>query len=107
MTQKRYWLRGGIVGLFIPVIFWGLVYILPEFFGLTLLSISVILWGIILIPPIYLIEFIFGDGTVIKIEQSIPISNLISVIIPFAIWFCIGAFIGWLYGKIKKRKNLS
>lgn len=69
--QKRYWLRGGIIGLFLSLIFWVVASFSFYFIEKHSLDSLEFLVAVCLI--------IFWSGVL----------------------FICGAFIGWLYGKIK------
>ena len=83
MTQKRYWLRGGLI----------------------------IVLGILLLGPMlsYLdMMYMFTFGSIPMLISEITGHGLMSsYFLAIIFYFLIGSFIGWICGKIKKRKNLS
>lgn len=83
MKQKRYWLRGGIIGLVIVIV--NSIFVGP--FGLI---------GYFLIPTRSLLSYfvIIGNPS----SPTLLIAYLIT-------GFIYGAIIGLIYGKIKRKNN--
>jgi len=93
--QKRYWLlRGGVVFLIT-----GIIFLLASE-----LIINDVIWHFPANPTIeflsvfYSIPFVF-----LNIVLGVP--YFISHFIILAIYFFVGAILGWLYGKIKNRNK--
>ncbi len=82
--QKRYWLKGGIIGALIWI-----VAMLVK--GIPLLIIFILSFPILALPFVN-----YGDST------QDPLINAITLTV---YGFLFGAFIGWIYGKIKNRNN--
>ena len=85
--KKRYWFRGGIISLVGTFILTFIAMVLYEgFIGYILMMIT---------TPIKLIMDVIPDGILNILGWPIYISYL----------FGLGAIIGWIYGKIKSRKQ--
>lgn len=94
--NRKYWLRGGAIATIIVIV-------------ISLLGILIRPFGIILIPGILtniLIDELLIGGTMKN--PTFPEGTLIvfSVIFSILIYFTIGAFFGWIYGKIKNRNKV-
>ena len=84
------WLKGGVIGIGVFVVFIIIALILdglgegaPTWLSLPLIS-----------------GFLFTNFASYQIRDFVFINGLISVII----YFLVGAFIGWIIGKIKSKK---
>lgn len=77
--QKRYWLRGGLIGVGV-----ALILLLLAFLSQSLIY-------LFLIPPMSFISYFFS---------SFLNDSLISFVLSY---FITGSILGWLYGKIKSR----
>lgn len=82
--QKRYWLRLGIIGFFIPIVPYTIVGILIDMYVAKLL----------------LGFFGFNIPSVLD-DMGINWAEGLFLFVP-VLWFTIGAFIGYIYGLIKK-----
>ena len=89
-----YWLKGGIIATLIYIIV--SVYTLPQLNLPTPLGIKQLL-GLILFPS-YLVYFIIGAFIRVT-STTIILIDIISI----PLYFIIGAIIGLIYGKIKKK----
>ena len=105
-----YWLRGGLIGLIIPVaiLIIGIIVIIELLkdgggFAFNVPAIFVILVLIfILSSPVILVSTIFKIH--ILSDTNFYSSIILSVIISLPIYFIIGAIIGFIYGKFKRNK---
>jgi len=91
-NEKRHWLRGGIVSLVLFLILLVLSIVSPSSDMGNVFHYVLLLMGF---PVYFLSRFIpisFG-----------PFTSFSVLIIPYS--FVVGALIGWIYGKIKKRKQ--
>lgn len=97
-----YWLRGGIISLFILIFVLILTLIFFYIYPSPQLNETVNLIRT-LFDSIYYPDFIstflykgscHGEGCVFGLLLTLPIS-----------YFIIGAIIGWIYGKIKSKKS--
>lgn len=95
MQNKKYWLNGGIISIFIVAI-----VSLPGIFFMPLRIIFLpgVLIGIIL-------DELFLGGTLYNPTFSEGITMILSIVFSVIIYFIAGTFLGWLYGKIKNRKQ--
>lgn len=98
-----YWLKGGIIGLIVFLVI-SLFFILYEFIGIGVFIdfffILSIFFSIITSLPFYIYDFILQILSINIYWNSF--SLFISGVINY---FFTGAIIGWIYGKIKERKN--
>ena len=86
-----YWIKGGIIFGFIPIITLFLVFIYSRE----------------LAALIFIFLFGFGVPAILDdLGYTTEIATRAVIIwgIPIIIWFIIGSVIGWIYGKIKSRK---
>ena len=90
-----YWLKGGIIGVIL-----GILVSLAFLFGLTILSLPGIILAYILAPVDQLLLVIFAGNNGYVNETVGYLFITISAVIEF---FVIGAIIGLIYGKIKKK----
>lgn len=88
--QKKYWLRGGIVGLVV-----SLMLILFSFRSSSTEEIAL---GLALTQPITILLYVLGLR---NLMNNIPILILGGL----ATYFLIGALIAWIVGKIKEKKK--
>jgi len=96
MKQKRYWLRGGVTGLGIFIVFSILSLLIDKIFGpgdygITLNEI--------------LVYFPFGYIYESLTNKIFPM--LLIFVINLLIFSAVGVLIGWLYGKIKDRNKVG
>ena len=103
-----YWIRGGIIGDLIGIILIILYSTLGRINQITYL-IFILAIGITSIPLKPLIS-IFNIKLFGAIESSFAIGlpgniRIEGIIILITYYFFIGAFIGWLVGKIKSKNN--
>ncbi len=85
-----YWLRGGVIGGVIGLIVGLLVLFLRDIFNNSFLQ--------VLNLPSFVIAFALC-------YENLFCSNIIYVISSFIVFFILGAIIGFIYGKIKNRKQ--
>lgn len=92
--QKRYWLRGGVIGIIVNLILsFGLfivaltVHDISDAYGATAEAISNFIGNILLYEPLSKGGFSGSEILIISLIYS----------------FLIGGFMGWLYEKIKNR----
>ena len=113
--SKPYWLKGGIIGLVFILIFMILFYI-NEFLRITHGS----FWAIVstpftvpylfvtyLITSMMLTKGVNGDIPQLIYDPSPPkVSSItiLSFVLVLLSYFLLGAFIGWIVGKIKSKK---
>lgn len=91
MKQKRSWIRGGILGGKI-----GLTIVLAWW---ILGSISM---GCILVPA----QMMNVGGADCYFKNYFSIYSFVYFVIPTLAFTFLGIIIGWLYGKIKNKKNV-
>lgn len=104
-----YWVRGGVVSIILAFLY--LLYSFPlqkyfpacisfNFFCKTHQIIELIfMWP----AMIYLFRYQFLGNKVAGWFDNLP---LLVLVINIAYVFAIGAFLGWLYGKIKNRRKI-
>ena len=113
MEYKRYWLRGGIIGLAVAVV---TILVLISSSSLSANDVDIRLKpGVIdsldYYPPSGVLVEIAKVSQVILRILSWPFIFLPGLPVVFGITFLIihafliGALLGWLYGKIKNRKS--
>ncbi len=81
--QKRYWLRGGVIGILIP----SLALFIP------IGSLVIAPLRVLTHPVLYAFHYYFG----------ITSNPFIPLVMVFVFYFIVGAILGWLYGKFKNR----
>jgi hypothetical protein len=94
-TNKKYWLKGGIITIF--------VFILIIFFDIGSYLFSnpysgIVVWlvfGIFMLPGMYASHFLLTGSQSLVFWISFAISLLF--------WFLLGATIGHVYGKFKNK----
>ncbi len=86
-----YWVKGGITGLFIEVLYFFIGLLIPSFGEILTDTLAVIFK-----PALYLLN-IFG------FQQKLALGSLISYITFSFILY--GIIVGYLYGKIKNRSQ--
>ena len=97
-----YWLKGGLIGLVIAISLFTLSF-LSECRNLGV-SVNCPFWlFFILVLPYFLISLMIAAIS-FKLGLTIP-TGIILGFIGYSIYILIGAFIGWIYGKIKQRKK--
>ena len=113
--ELPYWLKGIISSFgvffiqliyqFIDEVFNGVSRSSPGFFQEFFIN---QIWNIFM--PVYLISHDYGffiNSLFINrnthLWENSP--TLVGIILVFAVYICIGAFLGWLYGKIKSKKK--
>jgi len=87
--NKRYWLRGGVVGGVIGILIFAINYFLKESFFM------------IFVAPIGLILMLFGDLN----KENFILGGIIAILLIFIFYFLLGTIIGYIYGKIKQRRT--
>ena len=92
MKNLSYWLKGGIIGVIINTLLFGADYILFYSRGIPLDAVL----------PFTLVSFLITDG--LYLGRNTPTAVWIFSSLVF---FVIFAVIGWIYGKIKNRKNVK
>ncbi len=105
MPTKRYWLRGGVVGVLVVLVFLLVDYMLfltpfvfssTDFGGFSFL----LFLATAFTNPLFWLQEATG----------FPFSNYpgnLTMIFLDLLWFCVlGSFLGWLYGKIKNRNKM-
>jgi hypothetical protein len=93
--NKRYWLRGGIISMVILTIL-SVVTILIEF---------VDIFEVIAFPAYIALLGLGMRGTPAGIGE-IVVTMIIAIAVTLALYFAIGALLGFLYGKFRARKNI-
>ena len=111
-----YWLRGGIIGLFVCLVFIILTYLTLPIFGNFIkdsdlfwrinnpLDLLRVFWFIITFPILMGVVAVGLSGWGNPSGFSKPFA-IIALLIVFAVYFIIGVIIGWIVGKIKSRRN--
>lgn len=96
-TNKKYWLNGIYIALSIYFIVSGLYFLIPSLgnFSLGALSLGEV-WLILSI----ILSFPFGGRAFLP--NDAPMNLGVGFLIAFLSFVCIGAIIGWIYGRIKK-----
>ena len=104
--KLSYWLRGGIIGGVLAILFSLSSYILPDNLLYNSNFLGVIISFMIFIPMVtaLFISNLFGcffenGGVCYYLNLTLGFVSM------FVFYFIIGAIIGWLYGKIRNRKN--
>lgn len=100
-----YWLKGGVIFLVISIflhLFIKLLYVLTPIVGISFLIWYPLSWILYFLPSL----IIFWNS-IFEPDTFIPIVSGTNVIHVFIFYFIIGAIIGWIYGKIKSRKQLD
>ncbi len=106
MNKKRYWLNGGltlgIIAAVSTIIFFALVFI-GNGFDLVLNSVGLPVETLMCIPFFAVVYYgfyisVFGGGL---------ISLIITVLLNAGIHFLIGVIFGWIYGKVRKQKQVG
>jgi hypothetical protein len=100
LNKKRYWFRGGILALLLYVV---ITAILIPFGDIDYLCSSFLYFSEWLIPPFICIDLLYINLILIGIF-GISFRFLL-IIIPIIVYFLIGTLLGWIYGKIKNRKQ--
>lgn len=110
--KKRYWLRGGIIGIIIWLVLIGLFNISGLFFdcgATTYLGEGASCWNIvqeIIITIFYILSFPFiilgANPNLSSVGPSGVLWFWIGSFISFVLW---GLIIGFIYSKIKNRKK--
>jgi hypothetical protein len=116
MNQKRYWLRGGVLFFCIASLIFGRIYF--SMFARAYRTNNVISQaGLFMtggadchpavwwnnLPEKYPGEKTYNDSSC----QNIVATSIVSLSFFSVLAFLMGAFVGWMYGKIKNRKNLN
>ncbi len=122
MKQKRYWLRGGVIAVFISSLLFFIV-IVPSL-DQMLAPLSENNAGSFLFRPflfslLYLLSLairaiffsIFLESNfeynICRILNCGDHRTYFDFLIIIIIYFIVGAFIGWLYGKVKNRNKVK
>jgi hypothetical protein len=104
--EWSYWLKGGIIGLIYFFIIWVFETIIgdnPLFISHTATGWEGILFGIAFFPVFILIDWLANMLPLFIQNGGDKINALIMQIYFLISAFLIGAFIGWIVGKIKKK----
>ena len=103
MKQKRYWLSGGTVSSVIGIVFLLLIYATKSelifSFPLIILSFPFFIGGI---TSWAFLDLGFQNST----WELSTLGTILNFTLVILIYFLIGAFLGWLYGKIKNRNEV-
>lgn len=92
-----YWLKGGIIGLIISTI----VIVIAL---LQLINYAIIKWPLLILINLFANQYV----AISQCSGDSCIGFLFFVpLLVFIEFFVIGAIIGWIYGKIKQRKEDS
>ncbi len=96
-----YWVKGGLI-FDVLVILVGLI-LLPFKFEWCIFTCTKVFYSLYLYFPVaYMIKSIFGDN----FGFNSNLGNLLLVTtLSIVFYFVIGAIIGWIYGKIKQRRE--
>jgi len=96
IKRTRYWLNGGIIGGIFDIIL-----ILIMFLSIYIIDIFPIVYTLNSIFNFYNLTiysyFLYGE------LQSPLLALIFSLLVPFLLYIIVGALIGFIYGKIKKR----
>jgi hypothetical protein len=87
--KKNYWLRGLVTAIIIYIVLYCVLIVVDDF-GLLFSLLSPGTW------------FIIGIGGV-----DAGTKYMVQLLTSVVIWAALGAFVGWVYGKIKSRKNIG
>ncbi|MEI7709503.1 MAG: hypothetical protein WCI76_02200 [bacterium] len=105
-NDKRYWLRGGVTAIILMGLVFSLGYIANDFLGPIILAFFIL--------PLLTIVFIetqlyaiLGVHTLGHSDGMFFEPSFIGYVLIVIIFFTIGAFLGWLYGKSKDRKKAT
>lgn len=101
-----YWLKGGIISIITMVILMGLAYWLPVWFSINI-DISFLLAFLVFAPTAILASLV-GLGGCFNMDGPCSLGGgdsafIIMIILNMAGYFIVGAIIGLIYGKIKRR----
>ncbi len=100
---KPYWLKGGIIFPLIILILWGIIAILEIANIIPRGEGGTTIWMPLMFSmPIVVLYGIFGGNLDTRITAPLFIFFTLLTILEI---FLIGAFIGWIYGKIKSRSK--
>ena len=100
MKQKRYWLRGGIITLIIVSTLMSLLYVIfPSKPGDFISAVeALVLLGMWPVTSII-------SSNVYSFFHSSELGSNLMTIISAIDYFLLGCALGWIYGKIKNRKQ--
>lgn len=112
MSNKRYWLRGGIILSIIGIIIMTDIA-MNEYRGCSPA------WDSMCGTGIGMLGMLFGFGTpfitfsilgpligpIANKDLSYIIGSLVFVLNVAVLYFFIGSFLGWIFGKVVNRKN--
>jgi hypothetical protein len=96
MDQKRYWFRGGIIGLILGmvVLIFAIIYGLAHF---DCISCATPFW-------MDFVYYVTGAKLIISAEVLLPRSLEIMLLLLFPVMYTIGgSIIGWVYGRTRNR----
>ncbi len=95
--NKRYWFKGGMVSLVMTIV----VCVVTNIFGGNA---AVGFIGIILfLIPVSLLNTAFPGNPFGHPEYFFAEPNFLGYVLLAVLYFALGSFIGWIYGKIKNR----
>jgi len=89
--NKKYWLKGGLILSVLSILL----------FSLGVKVIFILGWLFLL-----LIDGLFLGGTIKYPTFSGDTSDFLSFLLSIIIYFVLGAFFGWIYGKLKTKKEI-
>jgi hypothetical protein len=92
-TKKRYWLRGGVVALFISLVTFLIVILKIKALGTVFAIIHIV--GVLL-------SFGLVSGGVASSDRA---GMIIAYVVSVSVHVFTGFVIGYLYGKFKNRKQ--
>lgn len=99
MSGKKlpYWIKGGVIGVLILLLLTSIFLIYDKIYSpeMTPLFGIIALTSIIILPIMLLLQNTLSDSWIL----------LIFIILTVIIWFLIGAIIGFVIEKIKKKKS--
>jgi len=115
-TSKPYWFRGGLIAISILSISF-IYFLLSAFLGyfIPIYLINIIIVGFFFFPyvasELLLLPAVFGDNRLLftgklntsMVAEPTTLGIIISTIPVFLVYFAIGAFVGLIIGKHKKR----
>ena len=109
MKQKRYWLRGGLIGLVLGCILISIHFIFYKFFGVEAFNYFVIagIFGIVIVDRFFHCDFLDMGWTNHHLPKYCNALEGVGLIISaLFVYLVIGIIIGWFYGKFKNRNNI-
>lgn len=105
--NKKYWLRGGMLGLVVGTILIAFALFFRYVFGSELLT-AFVIPGLYASPFLKLFGCYFISFRLDDIPAYCPALSLAVLIAANLILYIIaGILIGWIYGKMKNRRNVT